>query len=73
MLKHFVKHFGQALLFVFAIVGFAWAGIEIGKFVSGQLDNDGYVHIVAMGFIFLVGMIFYAYSQAKIDIKYQSK
>ena len=34
MLKHFVNILAVTLLFVFAIVGFAWAGIEIGKFVG---------------------------------------
>jgi hypothetical protein len=73
MLKYFLKHFGQALLFVFAIFGFAWVGIQIGNFVGGQMQNDAWGHIVAMGFIFLVGIIYYAYSQAKMDVKYRSK
>jgi hypothetical protein len=73
MLKHFAKHFGQALLFLMAVIGFGWAGVEIGKFIGGQFENEAYSHIVTIGFIFLVAMIFYAYSQAKIDIKYQSK
>tara|TARA_Y100001937_G_scaffold52919_1_gene73109 strand:- start:1050 stop:1271 length:222 start_codon:yes stop_codon:yes gene_type:complete len=73
MLKYFLKHFGQALLFLTAVIGFGWAGVEIGKFVGGQLENESYSHIVTIGFIFLVGMIFYAYGQAKVDVKYQSK
>jgi hypothetical protein len=73
MLQYFIKHFSQALLFLMALVGFTWAGVEIGKFVGGQLENEAYSHIVTIGFVFLIGIIFYAYSQAKIDIKYQSK
>ena len=73
MFKHFVKHFGQALLFLLSIVGFAWLGVEIGKFVGGQLQNESYTHIVSIGFIFLVGIIYYAYGQAKIDLKYGPK
>jgi len=73
MMKHFLKHFGQALLFIIAVFGFAWAGIEIGKFAGSQMQNDAWGHIVAIGFIFLIGTIYYAYSQAKIDLKYQSK
>ena len=70
MLKYFLKHFSQALLFILAIFGFAWAGIEIGKFVGGQMQSEAWGHIIALGFIFLVGTLYYAYSQAKIDIKY---
>ncbi len=70
MLKYFLKHFSQALLFILAIFGFAWVGIEIGKFVGGQMQSEAWGHIIALGFIFLVGTLYYAYSQAKIDIKY---
>jgi len=73
MMSYFLKHFGQALLFAFAIVGVAWAGMEIGRFIGGQMQNDAWGHIIAIGFIFLVGMIYYAYGQAKIDLKYGPK
>ena len=70
MMKYFLKHLTHALLFLVAIFGFGYAGIEIGKFVGGQMQSEAWGHIVAMGFIFLVGAIYYAYSQAKTDIKY---
>ncbi len=71
MLKYFLKHFSRALFFILAIFGFAWAGIEIGKFVGGQMQSEAWGHIIALGFIFLVGTVYYAYSQAKLDIKYK--
>ena len=70
ILKNSYNMYKMVCGLILAIFGFAWVGIEIGKFVGGQMQSEAWGHIIALGFIFLVGTLYYAYSQAKIDIKY---
>ena len=73
MMKYFFKHLLTALMFVFAIVAFSWIGIEVGQFIGQSMGNEKYGFITWIVFTVTLGVLYYAYSQAKIDIKYGSK
>jgi len=73
MMKYFIKHLLTALLFVFSVVAFAWVGNEAGKLIGQAIGSEKYGFLVWIGFTVLIGVVFYAYSQAKLDVKYQSK
>ena len=73
MMKYFFKHLLTALIFVFAIVAFSWIGIEIGQFIGQAMGDEKYGFVVWIAFTVTLGVVYYAYSQAKIDIKYGSK
>jgi len=69
-MKYFFKHLLTALLFVFSIIAFAWVGIEIGGYVGQQLGNEQYGFITWIVFTITLGVVYYAYNQAKMDVKY---
>ena len=72
-MKYFFKHLLTALIFVFAIVAFSWIGIEIGQFIGQAMGDEKYWFVVWIAFTVTLGVVYYAYSQAKMDIKYGSK
>ena len=73
MVKYFFKHLLTALMFVFSIVAFAWIGIEAGQLIGQAMGDEKYGFIIWIAFTVTLGVLYYAYSQAKIDIKYGSK
>lgn len=73
MMKYFVKHLKQALIFVASALLLAFGSFYVGSYIGEKVDNTSIGFAVIWGIIVFIGIVHYAYSQAKIEMKYQSK
>jgi hypothetical protein len=70
MLRSFIKHWCNSLLFVASLVMIAWGSIQLGEYVAvvSQSENaDRVTLLVSMGTIALLGTLGWAYNGAKFD------
>ena len=70
MLRSFIKHWCNSLLFVASLVMIAWGSIQLGEYIAvvSQSENaDRVTLLVSMGTIALLGTLGWAYTGAKFD------
>ena len=70
MLRSFIKHWCNSLLFVASLVMIAWGSIQLGEYVAvvSQSENADRVTLaISMAIVVLIGTIGWAYNGAKFD------
>jgi len=73
MFKYFLKHLSYSAIAVASAVLGGWLIYEAGKYIGSAIDNPGHGFLISMGIAVIIGLIHYAYEQAKIEVKYSKK
>ena len=74
MLKSFLKHWFNAVLFVVGIFMITFFSIKAGEYIGGLIDAGNTEHfpfVITMGILVLIGTIGWAYDSAKSDIRFR--